>query len=81
MKRKRAVKLLMSVGSDRNTAEHFVHNKPRGRSNEEQLCVFAVCFVQSLRRVNENLCAAIDAFLQASRPITDGRRWYHVSSD
>lgn len=81
MKRKRVVKLLMSVGSDRNTAEHFVHNKPRGRSNEEQLCVFAVCFVQSLRRVNEDLCAEIDAFLRNSPPIIDEMRWYHRSSN
>lgn len=60
MKRKRAVKLLMSVGSDRNTAEHFVRNKPRGRSNEEQLCVFAAAYpMPSLRRLNANLCAQL----------------------
>lgn len=82
MTRKRAVKLLMSVGSDRNTAKHFVRNKPRGRSNEEQLYVFAAVYpMPSLRRLNANLCAAIDAFLQNSPPIIDEMRWYHRSSN
>ena len=81
MKRKRAVKLLMSVGEDRNAAEHRVRNKPRGRSNEEQLCIFASCSAPSLRRVNEDLCAAIDAFLQNLPPIIDEMRWYHRSSN
>lgn len=81
MKRKRVVKLLMSVGVDRNVAEHRVRNKPRGRSNEEQLCIFASCCASPLRRVNEDLCAAIDAFLRNSPLIIDEMRWYHRSSN
>lgn len=81
MTRKRAVKLLMSIGNDRNTAEHRVRNKPHGRSNEEQLCILAVCFSPLLRRLNEELCAAIDAFLRATKPIIDEMRWYHRSSN
>lgn len=78
MKRKRAIKLLMAAGWDRNDAEHYMRHKPMNHSNDLMFFLAEFSSFSPLLRVERYTFTC-----QISRrlPEIDEMRWYHRSSN
>lgn len=78
MKRKRAIKLLMASGWDRNDAEHYMRNKPMSHSNNLMFLLADFSPSSPLMRV---VHYTFSLPISPSLSEIDEMRWYHRSSN